>query len=240
MPSKALPKARLNIALSHETRAWRLLLPRALARTAIVRRCQSLAGLWSYLGSERGICLVAQGIGAGLKVVAQTALIQRHSAAPISHNFMGLITDLDHFAVGADPDIATWDAYPLGVLSKRLTTDADHTRRFVRQGDPDFQAFHRNLYRQVRRGRLWILEQQPGPVTGRLGTSIRCPVWPVYRHGRLLPKVLRQSAISGGVRPLSLKNRCMQAFCAPTAFQLWPLMRRLKLHANWRRCQIWA
>jgi beta-galactosidase len=51
--------------------------------------------------------LVAQGIGVGLKVVAQTALIQRHSAAPIPHNFMGLITDLDHFAVGADPDITT-------------------------------------------------------------------------------------------------------------------------------------
>jgi len=97
--------------------------------------------------------LVAQGIGAGLKVVAQTALIQRLSAAPISHNFMGLITDLDHFAIGADPDIVTWDAYPLGVLSKRLTTHPDHTRRLVRQGAPDFQAFHRNLYRQVRRGR---------------------------------------------------------------------------------------
>ena len=47
------------------------------------------------------------GTKAGLKVVAQTALIQRHSAAPISHNFMGLITDPEHFAVGADPDITS-------------------------------------------------------------------------------------------------------------------------------------
>ena len=107
LPSKAFPKARLNIALSHEARAWRLPIPRALARTAIVLRCQLLGGLWSYLGSERGICLVAQGIGVGLKVVAQTALIQRHSAAPISHNFMGLITDPEHFAVGADPDVTS-------------------------------------------------------------------------------------------------------------------------------------
>ncbi len=51
--------------------------------------------------------MVVHGTKAGLKVVAQTALIQRHSAAPIPHNFMGLITDLDHFAVGADPDITT-------------------------------------------------------------------------------------------------------------------------------------
>ena len=47
------------------------------------------------------------GTKAGLKVVAQTALIQRHSAAPISHNFMGLITDPEHFAVRADPDITS-------------------------------------------------------------------------------------------------------------------------------------
>ena len=76
---------------------------------------------------------------------------------------MGLITDLDHFAVGADPDIATWDAYPLGVLSKRLTTDADHTRRFVRQGDPDFQAFHRNLNRQVSAGASSSWNNSPVP-----------------------------------------------------------------------------
>jgi hypothetical protein len=66
-----------------------------------------LGGLWSNFGVDRGICLVVHGTKAGLKVVAQTALIQRHSAVPISHNFMGLITDLDHFAVGADPDITT-------------------------------------------------------------------------------------------------------------------------------------
>ena len=34
----------------------------------------------------------------------------------------------------------------------------------VRQGDPDFQAFHHDLYRAVGRGRWWIMEQQPGPV----------------------------------------------------------------------------
>ena len=94
----------------------------------------------------------------------QTDIIRRHSDSPISHNYMGLITDFDHFAVGADLDIATWDAYPLGFLSDRLPVSADHKRRFLRQGDPDFQAFHHDLYRAVGRGRWWIMEQQPGPV----------------------------------------------------------------------------
>ena len=128
----------------------------------------------------------------------QTTLIRRHSAAPISHNFMGQITDFDHFAVGADLDIATWDAYPLGFLSDRLTADADHKRRFVRQGDPDFQAFHHDLYRAVggRRnggpaagGRWWIMEQQPGPVNWApwnpdpLPGMARLWAWEAFAHG---------------------------------------------------------
>jgi beta-galactosidase len=94
----------------------------------------------------------------------QTEIIRAHSPAPISHNYMGQITDFDHFAVGADLDIATWDAYPLGFLSDRLVATAQHKRAFLRQGDPDFQAFHHDLYRAVGRGRWWIMEQQPGPV----------------------------------------------------------------------------
>jgi beta-galactosidase len=65
---------------------------------------------------------------------------------------MGRITEFDHFAVGADLDIASWDAYPLGFLSDRLEVTGEHKRRFVRQGDPDFQAFHHDLYRAVGRG----------------------------------------------------------------------------------------
>ena len=103
----------------------------------------------------------------------QTQIIRAHSSAPIAHNYMGQITDFDHFAVGADLDIASWDAYPLGFLSDRLVASPEHKRRFLRQGDPDFQAFHHDLYRAVgaqrqggstSEGRWWIMEQQPGPV----------------------------------------------------------------------------
>ncbi len=119
----------------------------------------------------------------------QTQIIRRHTDAPIAHNYMGQITDFDHFAVGADLDIASWDAYPLGFLSDRLPATAEHKRRFVRQGDPDFQAFHHDLYRAVGRGRWWIMEQQPGPVNWApwnpdpLPGMARLWAWEAFAHG---------------------------------------------------------
>ncbi len=90
--------------------------------------------------------------------------IRRHSDAPILHNYMGRETSFDHWKVGADLDAASWDSYPIGFLSDRLEFDAAHKARFLRQGDPDNQAFHHDLYRAVGRGRWWVMEQQPGPV----------------------------------------------------------------------------
>ena len=119
----------------------------------------------------------------------QTEVIRAHSPAPIAHNYMGQITDFDHFAVGADLDIASWDAYPLGFLSDRVVASSDHKRRFVRQGDPDFQAFHHDLYRAVGRGRWWIMEQQPGPVNWApwnpdpLPGMARLWAWEAFAHG---------------------------------------------------------
>ena len=91
-------------------------------------------------------------------------MIRAHSDAPIAHNYMGRVTEFDHFEVGADLDIASWDSYPLGFLEDRVGASAEEQRHFARQGDPDFQAFHHDLYRAVGRGRWWVMEQQPGPV----------------------------------------------------------------------------
>ncbi|MDO8881682.1 beta-galactosidase [Pseudotabrizicola sp.] len=119
----------------------------------------------------------------------QTEIIRRHSDAPIAHNYMGRVTDFDHFDVGADLDIASWDSYPLGFLSDRLEATPDHKRRFVRQGDPDLQAFHHDLYRAVGRGRWWIMEQQPGPVNWApynpdpLPGMARLWAWEAFAHG---------------------------------------------------------
>jgi beta-galactosidase len=121
----------------------------------------------------------------------QTDIIRKHSPCPISHNYMGRITGFDHWATGADLDIASWDSYPIGFLSDRLRdgTTEDHRRAFLRQGDPDFQAFHHDLYRSVGRGRWWIMEQQPGPVNwapwnpAPLPGMARLWAWEAFAHG---------------------------------------------------------
>lgn len=119
----------------------------------------------------------------------QTEIIRKFSAAPITHNFMGRVTAFDHFAVGKDLDIASWDSYPLGFLSGRIEATPEHKLHFMRQGDPDNQAFHHDLYRAVGRGRWWIMEQQPGPVNWApynpdpLPGMARLWAWEAFAHG---------------------------------------------------------
>ncbi|QFT67317.1 Beta-galactosidase [Labrenzia sp. THAF35] len=119
----------------------------------------------------------------------QVDIIRAHSSAPISHNYMGRVTDFDHFKVGDDLEIATWDSYPLGFLEDRVGADDAHQRAFMRQGDPDFQAFHHDLYRAVGKGRWWVMEQQPGPVNwaphnpAPLPGMMRLWAWEAYAHG---------------------------------------------------------
>ncbi|OSP56348.1 beta-galactosidase [Pseudoruegeria sp. SK021] len=119
----------------------------------------------------------------------QTAVLHRLSAAPLLHNYMGRVTEFDHFDTGADLDIATWDSYPMGFLLDRLDADEAHKATYLRQGDPDFQAFHHDLYRAVGRGRWWVIEQQPGPVNwapwnpAPLPGMVRLWTWEAFAHG---------------------------------------------------------
>jgi beta-galactosidase len=119
----------------------------------------------------------------------QVTEIRAHSDAPIIHNYMGRETSFDHFKVGADLDVASWDSYPIGFLSDRLEGSPDHKRRFLRQGEPDNQAFHHDLYRAVSKGRWWIMEQQPGPVNwapynpAPLPGMARLWAWEAFAHG---------------------------------------------------------
>lgn len=120
---------------------------------------------------------------------AQVAAIKQHSDAPISHNYMGRIVEFDHFATGRQMEIATWDSYPLGFLEDRLEATPEHKRRYARQGDPDFQAFHHDIYRAVGRDRWWVMEQQPGPVNwaphnpAPLPGMVRFWTWEAFAHG---------------------------------------------------------
>ncbi|MEM6757879.1 MAG: beta-galactosidase [Pseudomonadota bacterium] len=129
---------------------------------------------------------------------AQVDIIRAHSDAPIAHNYMGRVTEFDHFKVGADLDIASWDSYPLGFLEDRSGATDAHKQRYAQQGDPDFQAFHHDLYRSVGgaagghapgQGRWWVMEQQPGPVKGApanpapLPGMVRLWTWEAFAHG---------------------------------------------------------
>ena len=81
----------------------------------------------------------------------------------IVHNYMGFFTQFDHHAVSRDLDVASWDSYPLGFLEQFNMFNADEKARYARQGHPDIAAFHHDLYRGMT-GRMWVMEQQPGPV----------------------------------------------------------------------------
>jgi len=126
-------------------------------------------------------------VGAFNKV--QVDVLRQHTDAPLIHNYMGRITDFDHFAVGQDLDIASWDSYPLGFLEDRSDDGDDWKQRFSRQGDPDFAAFHHDLYRAIGDGRWWVMEQQPGPVNwapynpAPLPGMVRLWTWEAIAHG---------------------------------------------------------
>lgn len=119
----------------------------------------------------------------------QAEIIRKYSKAPTSHNYMGRITDFDHFKVGDDLDIATWDSYPLGFLEDRVGASVEKQRAYARQGHPDFQALHHDLYRAVGKGRWWVMEQQPGPVNwapynpAPLPGMVRLWSWEAFAHG---------------------------------------------------------
>ena len=81
----------------------------------------------------------------------------------IVHNYMGFFTQFDHHAVSRDLDVAGWDSYPLGFLEQFGMFSIPEKTRYARQGHPDIAAFHHDLYRGMT-GRMWVMEQQPGPV----------------------------------------------------------------------------
>ena len=120
---------------------------------------------------------------------AQVSALRLYTDVPLIHNYMGRITDFDHFDVGKDLDIASWDSYPLGFLLDRSNQPQDFQTKFARQGDPDFQAFHHDLYRAVGNGRWWVMEQQPGPVNwapfnpAPLQGMVRLWTWEAVAHG---------------------------------------------------------
>ena len=127
----------------------------------------------------------------------QTDILRRLSPGrDIVHNFMGVSTAFDHHVLSADLDVATWDSYPLGFLEQGQWSD-EVKARFMRQGHPDFTAFHHDLYRGACRGRWWVMEQQPGPVNwapwnpAPVPGMVRAWTWEAFAHGAELVSYFR-------------------------------------------------
>jgi beta-galactosidase len=120
---------------------------------------------------------------------AQVDIIKQHSnGIDVLHNFMGNFVEFDHHDVSQDLDIATWDNYPLGFLTRDNTNQQDQ-ERFSRTGHPDGSAFHHDLYRGCCSGRWWVMEQQPGPVNwapynpSPVKGMVRLWGWEAFAHG---------------------------------------------------------
>ena len=120
----------------------------------------------------------------------QCDIVRRYSPGrDIIHNFMGRTLAFDHYKLGADLDVSAWDSYPLGFLDQRSDRPEAFRQKFLRAGDPDWQAFHHDLYRSTSKGRWWVMEQQPGPVNWAQHNPAPAPgmvrlwTWEAFAHG---------------------------------------------------------
>ncbi len=129
--------------------------------------------------------------------VEQVQLLRGHSPGrDITHNFMGFFTEFDHHDVSLDLDVASWDSYPLG-FTQMFFLSPNEKIKWAKTGHPDIASFHHDLYRGMCNGRLWVMEQQPGPVnwahwnpSPRAG-MVRLWTWQAFAHGAELVSYFR-------------------------------------------------
>ncbi len=119
----------------------------------------------------------------------QAAILRARSPGRfVTHNFMGFFTEFDHWTVGREYDVASWDSYPLGFL-ERFPFDEAERAGWAETSLPDIASFHHDLYRGVGRGRWWVMEQQPGPVNWARHNPVPKPgmvrlwSWEALAHG---------------------------------------------------------
>lgn len=119
----------------------------------------------------------------------QCDIIRKHSPGRwITHNFMGFTLDFDHFKVGDNLDLASWDSYPIGFVEKFPFSESERNR-WAETSHPDIASFHHDLYRAVGKGKFWVMEQQPGPVNWAPWNPVPKPgmvrlwTWEALAHG---------------------------------------------------------
>lgn len=141
----------------------------------------------------------------------RAALAEASPGRPVLHNFMGLFTDLDAHGLGRQLDIAAWDSYPLGHTEIAPGLSDEQRLRWASTGTPDITAFHHDLYRGVAQAggpgpdaRLWVMEQQAGPVNWAPWNALPAPgmvrawTWEAFAHGAELVAYFRWRQLPHG------------------------------------------
>ena len=128
----------------------------------------------------------------------QADLIRTHSPGrDVLHNFMGFYAEFDHHAFARHGlDVAAWDSYPIPRTEVLPLPESDK-HRWARTGHPDVSAFSHDLYRGVGNGRMWVMEQQAGPVNWAPWNpvpepgAVRLWTWEAFAHGAELVSYFR-------------------------------------------------
>ncbi|WP_027483151.1 beta-galactosidase [Deinococcus pimensis] len=93
----------------------------------------------------------------------QTEILRAHSPGRfVTHNFMVLFEQFDHYDACAHLDFPSFDTYPTAFLDVSWLS-ADLKRTYARTGHPDLAGFAHDFYRGVKPGAAhWVMEQQAG------------------------------------------------------------------------------
>ncbi|KZL09437.1 Beta-galactosidase [Pseudovibrio axinellae] len=121
-------------------------------------------------------------------------LRQLAAGRPVIHNFTADTFAFDHYKLADQLDIAGWDCYPISFhthyqMESSFGTPEGYWEDYFQQGDPDYQAFHHDLYRQAGHGRLWVMQMQSGPMNLApynpvpLPGMVRLWSWEAFAHG---------------------------------------------------------
>lgn len=129
----------------------------------------------------------------------QIAILRRAAPrADMLHNFMGFFTTFDHYRFARDGaiDIAAWDSYPVA-RTESLALPEEQKARYARTAHPDVSAFDHDRYRGVGNGRMWVMEQQAGPVNWAAWNPVPAPgmvrlwAYEAFAHGAELLSYFR-------------------------------------------------
>ena len=95
----------------------------------------------------------------------QVAILRRLSPGRwVTHNFMRLFDEFDHYRAAECLDFASWDNYPTGGLEYAAMTSREKAR-WARTGHPDLVGVNHDLYRGLKGNRgFWVMEQQNGQI----------------------------------------------------------------------------